>query len=62
MKTQSGLEYIELEAGTGAETKAGKTVRDRASALGGKLTIESLASQGTEVRVSIPKLGTLDNE
>ena len=26
MKTQSGLEYIEVEAGTGAKAEAGKTV------------------------------------
>jgi peptidylprolyl isomerase len=26
MKTQSGLEYIEVEAGTGAQAEAGKTV------------------------------------
>lgn len=26
MKTQSGLEYIEVEAGTGAQAQAGKTV------------------------------------
>ena len=26
MKTQSGLEYIEIEAGTGAQATAGKTV------------------------------------
>lgn len=26
MKTQSGLEYIEIEAGTGAQAAAGKTV------------------------------------
>ena len=26
MKTQSGLEYIEVEAGTGVQAEAGKTV------------------------------------
>ena len=26
MKTSSGLEYIEVEAGTGAQAEAGKTV------------------------------------
>ncbi len=26
MKAQSGLEYIEVEAGTGAQAEAGKTV------------------------------------
>jgi len=27
MKTESGLEYVEIEAGTGDQAKAGKTVR-----------------------------------
>lgn len=27
MKTASGLEYVEIEAGTGAQAQAGKTVR-----------------------------------